>query len=559
MPDTKTKLKTKLKPHQQRVVDRIMQPDQPGLLLAHPLGSGKTLSSIAAAHALNMPAHAIVPAALQENYAKELKKHVEGDLPVDIISQQKLIRGGDIEPGGLQIVDEAHRARNLGTQLGRTLKHTPADKRLLMTASSLYNNPADIAIPINLAAGEKVLPENPREFRDAFIQETKVNPGFFSKLLYNTKPGVRYSVNPKTEKALQQVFGKYVDYVPPMTEGYPEQIDETINVDMTPKQEDYYKAIIGSAPAWVRYKIKKGLPPSKQESKQLNAYLTGVRQLSNTTRAFQTEGDEQAPKIDAAIGELKKMMKNPRAKALVYSNYLESGINPYKERLEKENIPFATFTGGMTPKQRKKLVDDYNTDKIKALLLSSAGGEGLDLQGTRLIQLLEPHFNEEKLRQVVGRGRRYKSHAKLPKDEQNVRVQKFLARHPEPGAVRRLFGAKRPKAVDEYLTMMSQDKDMLNKQFRELITRAQADTEKKYQASKAAALLSRVQNSVEEITKQSAGLSSSSFVKNLKKITTDEKLWKKRPALVGKASLGRKRLMDPGTENSSRKLYKALF
>ena len=488
MPEAKkTKLKTKLKPHQQRVVDRLMQANQPGLLAAHPLGSGKTLTSIAAAQRLAMPTEAIVPAALQENFAKELRKHVEGDLPINISSQQKLTRGGSesISPGGLQILDEAHRARNFDTLLGKTLRKVPADKRLLLTASPLYNNPADIATPINLAAGEKILPENPREFRDRYIQELQVSPGFLAKLFNKAKPGVRYTVNPSRKKELQDIFSKFVDYVPPMTEGYPEQIDETINVDMTPKQEDYYKAIIGSAPSWVKYKIMKGLPPSKQESKQLNAYLSGVRQLSNTTRAFQTDGEEQAPKIDAAVGELQKMLKaNPQGKAVVYSNYLASGIDPYRERLDKANIPYGAFTGGMTNKQRKALVEDYNTNKIKALLLSSAGGEGLDLKGTRLMQILDPHFNNEKLRQVIGRGVRYQSHEGLPEQDRNVRVQRFQAQHPEPGALRRFLGAKRPKGVDEYLAMMSGDKDALHQQFRELIERAQQGVNKKYLVEK---------------------------------------------------------------------------
>ena len=491
MPEAKkTKLKTKLKPHQQRVVDRLMQANQPGLLAAHPLGSGKTLTSIAAAQRLAMPTEAIVPAALQENFAKELRKHVEGDLPINISSQQKLTRGGSesISPGGLQILDEAHRARNFDTLLGKTLRKVPADKRLLLTASPLYNNPADIATPINLAAGEKIMPENPREFRDRYIQELQVSPGFLAKLFNKAKPGVRYTVNPSRKKELQDIFSKFVDYVPPMTEGYPEQIDETINVDMTPKQEDYYKSIIGSAPAWVKYKIMKGLPPSKQESKQLNAYLSGVRQLSNTTRAFQTDGEEQAPKIDAAVGELQKMLKaNPQGKAVVYSNYLASGIDPYRERLDKANIPYGAFTGGMTNKQRKALVEDYNTNKIKALLLSSAGGEGLDLKGTRLMQILDPHFNEEKLRQVIGRGVRYQSHADLPEQDRNVKVQRFQARHPEPGAFRRFLGAERPKGVDEYLAMMSKDKDELHRQFRDIIEQAQAEVNKKYPGEKAAA------------------------------------------------------------------------
>jgi len=72
-------------------------------------------------------------------------------------------------------------------------------------------------------------------------------------------------------------------------------------------------------------------------------------------------------------------------------------------------------------------------------------------------------------------------------------------------------------------------------------------------------IFERVKNSVEEITKVAQMPSGTATAKNIKNTTTDERLWKRRPALIGKKNLGRKRLMDPSTENSSRKLYKDLL
>ena len=77
--------------------------------------------------------------------------------------------------------------------------------------------------------------------------------------------------------------------------------------------------------------------------------------------------------------------------------------------------------------------------------------------------------------------------------------------------------------------------------------------------AKYSALIDRVENSVEEITKQAAASPTSSMAKSLKKITTNEKLWKQRPALISNANAGKRRLMDPGTENNSRRLAKALL
>jgi len=75
--DKLAKLTTKLKPHQQRVVDRMQDEDQPGLVVVHGLGSGKTLTSIAVADALGLKADVVTPAALQQNYRKELSAHTK--------------------------------------------------------------------------------------------------------------------------------------------------------------------------------------------------------------------------------------------------------------------------------------------------------------------------------------------------------------------------------------------------------------------------------------------------------------------------------------------------
>ena len=68
---------TELQPHQQRVVDRMQDDDQRGLIVAHGLGSGKTLTSIAVADALGLPADVVVPASLRANYMKEVQKHTD--------------------------------------------------------------------------------------------------------------------------------------------------------------------------------------------------------------------------------------------------------------------------------------------------------------------------------------------------------------------------------------------------------------------------------------------------------------------------------------------------
>lgn len=467
---------TPLKDYQERVVNRISQKDQPGLVVAHGLGTGKTLTSIAAQDRLGVPATVVVPAALRANYEKERAKHLTGEKqPIDLVSLQMAARQEKLPKTKLLIADEAHRARDPATSTFKALRDTKAEKRLLLTASPFYNSPHDLAPLVNIAAGERILPNEKAEFENKYVANRSVSPGILGRLR-GLKPGVVQELNPRSAKGLKKIYDKWVDYQPGGTEGFPSVTREDVDVPMTPEQLQVYDTMIGKAPAWVSAKVRKGLPPSKAEATQLNNFLTGARQASLSTRPFVQEGAKShASKIDKAFEHLQKEFEtNPESRAVIYSNFLSGGIQPYADRLREAKIPYGEFTGEIPKAVRDQLVRDYNEGKTKVMLLSSAGGEGLDLKGTRLIQMLEPHWNQEKLKQVEGRGIRYGSHAHLPEDQRSVRVQSYRATRPPRGILQRVGLGKPGGAVDEYLSSRSQEKEQLNEQFRKLLVREEA-------------------------------------------------------------------------------------
>lgn len=478
------KLTTPLLPHQERVVGRIQETDQPGLLVIHGLGSGKTLTSIAAQDALRMHAQVVAPAALLGNYSKERSKHLKGKGPkTDLTSMQNMAVKGTFPSAPLLIVDEAHRARDPSSATFQTLKGNTSQKRLLLSGSPFYNHPSDIASLVNLAADAKVLPHEKDDFTRKFISEKVIKPGLadrfaniFRSRENEVKPGVVPILYEKNAPELREAFKKWVDYHPGSKENFPTVERKTVEVPMTSQQLKVYDTLMDKAPAWVAAKIKRGLPPSKQEAQQLNAFLTAVRQVSNSTRPYSTDKAEE-PKIQAAFDSMKKMLDaNPNSKGVVFSNYLDAGVVPYKERLEAAKIPYGEFTGNVSRKKRDQLVKDYNSGKIRTLLLSSAGGEGLDLKGTRMLQVLDPHWNQEKLKQVEGRGARYMSHSHLPPEERKLLVENYLATRPNgivSKAVNAVIGRAPDKSVDQYLAQMSNDKEKLIEQFRSLLPGAE--------------------------------------------------------------------------------------
>lgn len=466
-------ISTKLQPHQQRVVDRITDPSQHGLVVVHGLGSGKTLTSIAAMDALGGPADVVVPAALQGNYRKELDKHVRGKQPkVNIQSLENTARvGGAGLKNPLLVVDEAHRLRNPG-KTRQAIQEAEAAKRLLLTGSLFYNHPADMAPLINLAAGKSILPQTQSEFSRKFINEYDTSPGLIGALR-GDKPQHVVEINKRQREPLKQILRQYVDYYPGSTQGFPVRHDEIIEVPMDVEQRKIYETLLAQAPPWVANKIKNQLPPTKAEAKDLNAFLTGIRQVSNTTAPFRSDGRDVAPKMDRAVQELQKRLKDDSdTRAVVYSNWLDAGVKAYERRLQEAKIPYGVFTGEQPKSVRDQYVRDYNEGKLKALLLSGAGSEGLDLKGTRLIQVLDPHWNEERIKQVIGRGIRFKSHDHLPEDKRNVTVQRYFATMPKDGLLERMGLAEPSGSADMYLKMLSAGKDDVNEQFRKLLIEA---------------------------------------------------------------------------------------
>ena len=478
-----------LKPHQQRVLDRLQ--NQSGLVVAHGLGSGKTLTALAAADAIGGDANFIVPASLAENLQKEQLKHLKSPSfrkTLDTLQRTGLHRGENLTGGDLLVVDEAHRLREPGVT-SKALKERAKDydKRLLLTATPVYNRPSDIAPLVNLAAGNQVLPEG-KGFDNRYIREKTVRPGIIARLR-GARVGTRRSLQRKGE--LRDTLQQWVDYHDNPPEGFPRRTDQEVKVPMGASQYTTYRGLTKDSPFWMRAKVESGLPPEKAELGQLNAFLSGLRQTSLSEHGFveglsAREAAERSAKITRAANSLiHRAQEDPSFRGLVYSNYLQAGLEPYSTLLEERGVPYGMFTGSMPKKAREQMVRDYNDGKIQALLVSSAGGEGLDLKGTRKIQVLEPHWNQSKVDQVIGRGIRYGSHAHLPEDQREVLVEHYLATPP----LRRLDSLRKlthnfknlfrtadeqkewtgPFSADQYMRSVSQEKTRLNDEVLDLM------------------------------------------------------------------------------------------
>jgi SNF2 family DNA or RNA helicase len=370
------------------------------------------------------------------------------------------------------IMDEAARLRNPDSAMTQAAMRQARDAQrvMLLTGTPITNAPSDLAPIVSILDGKNI---DPKSFGERYVGYKKVNPGWLG-WLRGVKPGERPYV--KNEQELRKLLAGKVDYQPSKT---PEGVninEEVVRVPLSSEQQKIQHAIRTKVPPGFLWKLDREFPLSRDELGRLNSFLTGMRQVGLSTQPFRADKDplkafDQSSKLQKAMENLKGTLdSDPRKKAIIYSNFVDSGLGPYAAALDQAKIPNAFFHGGVSPKARQAAVDAYNAGKIRALLIGPAGAEGISTKGTSLIQLLDPHWNEARSQQAKGRGLRFDSHRDLPEELKNVAVQRYIASSEEPGFVgKHILGRKRERTGDEVLERLTAEKEQLNESFRDLL------------------------------------------------------------------------------------------
>lgn len=457
--------------HQERARRRL-NTTNPRLLVYAGLGTGKTRSAIMAAEDSGEPYTAVVPASLKPNFEGEIQRWTDGRTPHEVLTQTGVALGKrPTTPPATVVVDEAHRLRNPGSAAARGVEDVAAQaKRLvLLTGTPIVNEPSDLAEPITLLTGKRM---TPRDFDRRFVDEDPVRPWLWQRAMGAT-PGVEPRI--KDRRGLERLLRGKVDYTPGRA---PEGVtvdDERVPVELSPSQADFHRLMWGKLPFWTRWKLQNQFPLSHDELRKLNSFLVGPRQAALSLLPYAADKDpwkafEGSSKLVRAKRDLDTTLKNPRAKALVFSNFIDAGLKPYAAALERARVPYGMFHGAMSEAERKAMLADYNAGRRRVLLLGPAGAEGISAKGTQLIQLLDPHFNASRSDQARGRGLRFDSHQGLPEDLRGVKVRRYVATTPPPGwLARNLLGRTQTPSADEILERMAARKERLNDQFRQVL------------------------------------------------------------------------------------------
>lgn len=455
-----------LKEHQKRVTEYIMNHmRQKGILLFHSVGSGKTITSITIVRCLLTKdplkkVFVITPKSLVDNYEKEIKKlGVNFGNNVVVTTHSRFINkvdkeGVDFVKNSIIVVDEAHNFKGdirykkdritnevIGMRSGYKAKvlmdaTKVASKVILLTATPIQNRPTEFT---NLYG---------------MITNNEDNLATIEQLI---KSG--------NDDSMKQSFKNKISYYKNTNNfGYP-TVEKHLKIFYMNRQ--YYK-IYSEIEENEQEKIEqRGLSIFNNNS-DLTKFLNGVRRATNSVDA-----DMPTPKIqwikDFLINNNNKYKPH---KVLIYSNWIKSGIRLIESELDEENIPWVEIYGDMSIKKRKEAVEKYNgtleghyqDNTVNIMFISAAGAEGLDLKNTRDVIILENHWNNERINQVIGRAVRYQSHLFLPEDEQKVDIYTLILKKPRSVSV-----TDPVPSADDILYDMSEEKDKSIQDFYEIL------------------------------------------------------------------------------------------
>ena len=77
--------------------------------------------------------------------------------------------------------------------------------------------------------------------------------------------------------------------------------------------------------------------------------------------------------------------------------------------------------------QESGFKDNHTGQLCRVFCITSAGAEGLSLKNVRAVHIMEPYWNDVRLKQVKGRAIRIGSHLELPPEQRNVSIYTYIS------------------------------------------------------------------------------------------------------------------------------------
>ena len=409
--------KIPLRDYQKRVCSVIRR--QRGLIVVHSVGTGKTLTAVTASKCFladnpGAKVFVLTPVTLMDNFRKAMRAYDPGIANSDpryiIISHQMFLgrykeavlnkkvvnrNGIQITPdpfrGNMVIIDEAHVFRTqplvkkvMGqgqdTDAKWMIRATRSAERVLcLTATPFYNREKDLWNLVSMTKSSDFQNYDKTKWVNlfSFYERDHADPNF---------PRVNM-----------------MDVKVPMSMGYYNQY-----ADIFRRERAKY--------------------PANMNISESEKFLLKMRQLVG---GFKKNQDEN-PKAEWVLKKVVEVLEK-KGRMFIFANFRDTGVGRVEEQMKKFRIPFHAIHGDVAARERTQIINDYNSGAVPILVITHAGGVGIDLKKTSDIVLFDNVWNPADEEQIIGRGVRFGSHLELPKEKQVVNVHRLVLDLP-PGA-----------------------------------------------------------------------------------------------------------------------------
>jgi superfamily II DNA or RNA helicase len=425
-----------LNPSQTRVIRELLKLEDNerfhGILVAHGTGTGKTeiiIGSIACAikNKLVKKITLVTTKSLITEFQKRLDKYnfkMPSNIQFEAMTYDTFYlryKENKFECGKdrLLIIDEVHNLRNPASKKYQAIQDCAFKSKmtLVLTATPFVNDYKDMVPLLKLIMR--------KDYAD----------------LYTISELADVFEDPESHAAKVKHFKNKISWFYDRSESdFPEMKVFVKKLYMSPSYEEAYK------------KLEDGVFAVLGTDRDLTKFYTALRTTTNKI----------AEKESAKYEEIKKLLLKKK-QTVLYSEFLEKGIDIYTDFMDSNNIPYSIISGETTLKERKEAVNAYNKGEIKVLVISKAGELGLDLMNTRQIIFANLPWNFATYEQVVGRGVRFRSHVNLPEKDRNVKVFVFIQKKSKVSQQEKKKNENGPKikkfpSIDSYLWSLIKDK-----------------------------------------------------------------------------------------------------
>jgi SNF2 family DNA or RNA helicase len=402
-------LKTELLPYQ---LDGVAFAAGAGrAVLADDMGLGKTIQGIGVAELLSRQAEirrvlVVCPASLKSQWRSEIQRfsgracqvvlgngeervqQYEANKFFTICNYEQVLRDHstvDRIPWDLIILDEGQRIKNWESKTAQLIKSLRSPFALVLSGTPLENRLEELYSVMTFIDDRHLGPAYRFLHRHRIVDERGRVSG------YHNLDDLRERLKPVL---LRRTRGQVMQELP-------ERTTEIVRIRPTEEQlimsDEYVKRAAQIA-------AKKYI--SEMDLLRIQKYLLMARMACDSTFLVNKEAPGYSSKLER-LAELLQQLKDAGDRKIVLFSEWTTMLNLIEPLMDDIGIHFVRLDGSVPQKKRQQLVHQFQNDEnCDAIIMSSAGNTGLNLQAANTVINVELPWNPAILEQRIGRAHR---------------------------------------------------------------------------------------------------------------------------------------------------------